>query len=158
WPPQVWVLDSPPGARPIEDDPTAPTTVLRHLQSAPVPAPNRDPVRQHLKAQGLPDPIVAWLLTSLKRQPDGTWRWIYDLDGIDAMLQSYATTDLWDTVRAHPTTIQFVRAGRDGRFTLEDETSAKAIPGTTVHTLANAGHWLQVDDPDGLLAVIQTPS
>lgn len=154
-PPEVWVLDSPPGAGPLDgDDPTAAPTVLSHLRSAPVPADSRDPVRQHLRDHGLPEPIVAWLLTSLRRGEDGQWRWTYGLDGVGAMLESYATTDLWPVVEAHASTLHFVRAGRGGRFTADDEARARAIPGLTVHTMPNASHWLQADDPVGLLQLM----
>ncbi len=153
---RVWVLDSPPGPGKIDgDEITAAPTVLRLLRGAPVPAESRDPVRAYLADQGMPAPIVAWLLTSLQRSDDGVWRWVYDLDGIEAMLRSYETSDLWPVVEARAPSIRIVRAGREGRFTEADEIRARGIAGLTVHVMAEAGHWLQVDDPEGLHRLVE---
>jgi len=155
-PPIVWVLDSPPGPTTLDgDDPTSAPRVLRRLRSAPTPADSRDAVRAHLRADGLPDPIVAWLLTSLQRSDDGQWRWLYDLDGVGAMLDSYAATDLWPVLREHPRAIRLVGAGRRGRLGDADVERARTIEGLGVHVLTDASHWLQVDDPQGLLALIE---
>lgn len=156
-PPVTWVLDSPPGPGTIDgDDITAAPTVLRLLREAPVPAENRDPVRAYLTERGLPVPIVAWLLTSLRRSDDGAWRWLYNLDGIESMLRSYETTDLWPVVEERAPSVRIVRAGRGGRFTVTDEARAREIPGLALHVMPEASHWLQVDDPDGLLRLVES--
>ncbi|MEZ4241981.1 MAG: alpha/beta hydrolase [Myxococcota bacterium] len=156
----VWSLDSPPGADPsapgaaVEADPEA---VLALLRSVPVPAAARDALRAPLRAAGLPEPIVAWLLSSSRHDPDG-WRWLWDLDGVAAMLASYREQDLWPFVEATPR-VHLVRAGRSDRWSERDLARLRALGssalGPRAHEVPDAGHWLHVDQPDAVMALVR---
>lgn len=151
--PVTWVLDSPPGVeRPAETGPTDPARILALLRSIPTPAPDRDVIRQALRAGGLPETIVRWLLTSTRSDPDG-WRFVYDLDGVGQMLESYLETDLWPFVETTTREVHLVRAGRSERWTPSD-LSRPVGPRVERHLLAEAGHWLHVDDPEGTFALM----
>jgi len=153
----VWVLDSPPGLP--EGEPTAASHdalgVLASLRAAPTPAPSRQTIRDVLRARGLSEAIIAWLLTSTARHDDG-WRWVYDLDGVDEMLADYFATDLWP-VACSPAPVTLVKAERSDRWTADDLDRAEAADasGNLVwHVLPDAGHWLHVDNPEALLALL----
>ncbi len=149
---ELWSLDSPPGAAPgrVVDD-LDPARILKVLRAAPTPAADRDVLRRWLSDHQIPDGIVAWLLTSSHRAIDG-WRWIWDLDGVEALLSSYLEADLWPRVSALADRVHLVRAGRSDRWTADDLARAEAVD---AHLLPDAGHWLHVDDPDGTRALIQ---
>lgn len=152
----VWSLDSPPGpvlGRASREQDADPARILSLLQKIPLPAPSRDALRQPLKEAGLPEPIVQWLLTSAVQAQDG-WRWLWDLDGVESLLRSYADTDLWPWLEDPPAgapEVHLVRAGRSDRWSPEDlarfQRMAERGRG---HVLPDAGHWLHVDDPEGL--------
>lgn len=151
---QVWVLDSPPGPRPADPETLDTLGVIESVRSVGVPAPDRDRVRDHLRSRGLPEPLVMWLLTSLRRDADG-WRWVWDLDAIDAMIHDYLALDLMGPLtRWTGAPIELVRAGRSDRWLPSEIEALEALPSESpvhLHLLSNAGHWVHVDDPSGLL-------
>lgn len=146
----VWVLDAPPG---IDVMPTQvdPADVLQNLREAPVPAESREPVRAFLRERGLPEGIVMWLLTSAERR-GAHWDWVYDLDGVQAMLDDYWARSRWDL--AEDPRVNLVQAADGGRWSdreLEQATQSAA----SFHVLPNAGHWLHVDNPEGTLGLLR---
>lgn len=152
----AWALDSPPGKPPSK--PTADSNdvlhIVRTLHQAPVPAADRQLLRDHLAAAGISEPLLNWLLTSATRQADG-WRWVWDLDGVDRLMQSYFSSDLWDAAESEA--CQLVHAGRSDRWSAADlqrgQRSA-ALGAIGWHELPDAGHWLHVDDPEGLMIIL----
>jgi esterase len=151
--PVTFALDSPPGAgRPVATGPTDPARIVELLRSIPTPTADRDPLRHALRAGGLPEPIVQWLLTSARRDADG-WRWSIDLDGVRELLASYVATDLWPFLATTPREVHLVRAGRSDRWSPAD--LARPLgPRVTWDVVPEAGHWLHVDDPEGTLALL----
>ncbi len=155
----VWSLDSPPGVdpAPARGEAHDPALVLELLRSSPVPAASRDEIRAYLASAGLPPAVVAWLLTSLHREPGG-WRWVYDLEAIASLLGDHHRRDLWPVVQAAGSRIQLVHAGAGGRWSpaeLRRASRAAAEHRVGLHTLPRAGHWLHVDDPEGVLALLR---
>lgn len=146
----VVVLDAPPGIdhQPMDIDPA---NIVELLRGSPVPASSRDPIRAHLREAGLPESLVMWLSTSLERDGD-QWHWVYDLDGVAEMLEDYRRTDLWSV--ADDPRVHLVNAALGGRWSPAELARAEASS-ASLHTLANAGHWLHVDDPEGTLAIVE---
>jgi len=154
----VWVLDSPPGVP--DGEPTDATHdalgVLHALDSCPLPAPSRQAIREHLLGAGLSEAITMWLLTSTRRADDG-WRWVYDLPAVHDMLDDYFRRDLWP-VATGSHRVHLVRAEQSDRWSsreLERAEAADASGQIAWHVLPDAGHWLHVDNPDGLLALLE---
>ena len=161
----LWVLDSPPSALDFRalaagegDDPAR---ILEILRAAPARSESRERMRAYLQEALVPRPIADWLLTSAVER-DGRWEWLWDLDGVQSMLQSYARTDLWPALlemrdRRGGPEIHLVRAGRSGRYSPRDldllATFARP-PRAATHLVPNAGHWLHVDAPDETSALL----
>lgn len=161
--PVLWVLDSPPGSTSRGEELAGdPAKVIRILRTAPVPSPDRDLIRVHLRQAGLSEDLVSWLLTSAVRDDLG-WRLVWDLDAIEQMLASYLATDLWSWLETTSLEVHLVRAGRSDRWTDDDLWRAEDLAAEgriRMHLLPEAGHWLHVDSPERvreLLATSLTP-
>jgi pimeloyl-ACP methyl ester carboxylesterase len=125
--------------------------VLGLLRSAC--AGTRAGARAHLLAGGLGAPVVDWLLTSWVGTRD-EGRFAFDLDAISAELQDTLSSDLWPAVDCGPARVLLVEAGRGGRWTPAERARARRSPTVRFETLPDAGHWLQVDAPDKLGALL----
>lgn len=156
-PAQLWVLDSPPGRidRGVRPEETEAWRVLQAMGKVSVPAATRGVAIADLVERSVPRPIATWLATNLVASDDG-FRWCYDLATLDAMLRDYFQIDGYELLDRLPesVTIQLVRGGRSDRWSaaevaelMEWEASGRIHH----HLLPDAAHWLQVDDPQGLL-------
>jgi esterase len=142
---RVIVLDSPPWAgTPPPVEMGTPAWIITELQRVATPAADRSRVRSHLLEAGLPEGIVAWLLTSLRKHDDG-WRWAYDLDGIHALLMDYFRRDFLPFMSNYSGEIHVVRAERSDRW--NDAQWSQLHQVAKPHIVRNAGHWLHVDNP-----------
>merc|ERR1711871_511317 len=87
----------------------------------------------------------------------GKLKWLFDLEGVEELYDSYRATDVWDLVEGsapEETVVDVVRAAnglRWGRGTLDRLRRLKR----GYHVLPDCGHWLHVDNPQGLLALME---
>ncbi|MSQ04356.1 MAG: alpha/beta hydrolase [Myxococcales bacterium] len=147
----LWALDVPPG-RPdlglaLQSDVVRVVAALRRI---PMPLPRRDSIVSLLGDLGFSPMMGQWMTTNL-RPGDGGFIWRFDLDGIEAMLGDYAEVDLWPWLEdpRRRTRVDVVRAGRSPRWE-PGELARFGLPLLHLHLLPDAGHWVHVDDPDGL--------
>jgi pimeloyl-ACP methyl ester carboxylesterase len=158
---QVWALDTQPHLTQRDDaGKSGVLQVLEALREVPQPLAQRSDVVRELLARGQPQAIAQWMTTNVVQGPDGL-RWRFDLDVIELLLASYFATDSWPALRepAAGVDVHLLRAGREPRWTgqLIAELDAARHPRLHVHVLANAGHWVHVDDLPGLLGIL-TPA
>ena len=80
------------------------------------------------------------------------------------MYRSYRFTDCWDVLQSPPrgTDLHVVMAERSDRWdkaaTAQLDKAVQENGGRTkAHTLEGAGHWLHVDNPTGLAALMVPP-
>lgn len=151
------VLDTQPHLQAHEDDsPAAARRMLALLRAVPQPLASRQDLANHLHPAGIDAPVVQWLQTNL-HAADGGYRWKFDLDGVGRLLDSYYATDSWPRLRQCPPQVQVlvVRAGRSDRWTPPVLAGFAQLPAQVrLRELPNAGHWLHVDDPAGLAALL----
>ena len=158
---QVWVLDAQPGARPEELQSERTAAVVRMLEQMPDVLPSRERFVQIVEEQGHDRTFAAWLAMNLRRDGDG-YRLRVDMTAIRALFESYYLTDLWHVVERHDKArdLGFVLGGRSDVLREEDRARlldiARREPHVRVHVLPTAGHWVHIDDPEGLFAVLSS--
>jgi pimeloyl-ACP methyl ester carboxylesterase len=129
--------------------------VLRALHEAPVPFAQREDLKTYLTTRGFSEPLAQWMTTNLRRDGDGLV-WAFDLQAIEQMMESYWREDVTEALSNPAIPLSLVRAGRGDRWPTDvvDRYDRLAHPGAALLELPNAGHWVHVDDPDGLEALI----
>ncbi len=154
-----FVLDASPGSHPEQIDFRGAAAVLRMLEAMPQPFVSREAFVADVMAQGHSRAIAEWLAMNVRRTEDG-FHFRSDLSAIRALLVDYFAADRWDVVETPPVTqaLHFVVAGRASAIDAAEHTRLRAIatrsPRLVVHSLPNAGHWVHVDDPDGVFAAV----
>jgi pimeloyl-ACP methyl ester carboxylesterase len=153
---QVWVLDAVPGAQPDGEQNSEVSQVMAAVRAVPMPAQSRRDVVQHLVTNaGLSSGLAEWMATNLKRDGQG-YSWMFELDGIEALMRDYFRVDLWSFLaqpRSRPE-FQLVVAERSDRWTPELRARGRALPEAArvhYHELPNSGHWVHVDNPTVLI-------
>ena len=181
---QFWTLDTVPSGVATASDPHGVRRVLDAVASLPREFASRDDLRAALakisargegdeekrkkKTPPFPRDLVDWLGTNLApTEPalgvSSPLGWVFDIDGARALYDAYEREDVEALTTCvdppNPFETRVVRAAKSERWdasvarALE---SASAKPGARVrfHVLPDAGHWLHVDNPDGLRALV----
>jgi esterase len=154
----VVVVDSLPGARePLRSEGSA-LAVLDAIESLPTAFPSISDFVRSLETAGLTRQLAQWLAGSLDREVNQV-RFALDLQEIRALVLDYFARDLWAFVEHPPaaTRIHLVIGDRSDSYSASDRDRATRIAASnervTVDVLP-AGHWVHVDDPDGLLRLV----
>lgn len=161
---QIWTLDSDPGAQ-VPGENHQVRRVLGALLQHRGPFSSRDAAVSALEASGLSLGLRNWLATSLDRTPRGL-EWRFELDNISKLLDDYFTVDYWAALRAlahrpltpsRPSRFDLLVAENSDRWSGSMREQAEILhggPRLHVHHLPNAGHWVHVDNPGGLLQIL----
>ncbi|MDH3655658.1 MAG: alpha/beta fold hydrolase [Myxococcales bacterium] len=164
---EAWVIDASPSPSISNGDSNATAEVLRALESLPRTWPSREAFVAALIDAGQPKGIAQWLAMNLRRTDDGARRFGPELSVIRELIEDYARTDCWDIVETPPPgcSLGLVIGAESTAFSPADreraERIAKRNPQVAVHLVEGAGHWVHVDAPDALLALLnwrQTPA
>lgn len=153
---QVWVMDSTPAARSVDGGPRALIRVMRDL---PAVFGARGEAVQAMVERGVARPIARWLATNLVHEGD-EFRWRIDFDDMEALLDDFAHTDLWDMVEAPRSglAIHFVRATASPVLDAQAVARIRAVGEATGRVFLHevqAGHWLNGDNPDAVVALLE---
>ncbi|RMZ52303.1 hypothetical protein APUTEX25_001919 [Auxenochlorella protothecoides] len=152
---KTWVLDSWPfRARESFGELRDTERVLDAVAAIPQPLPSREALYQRLGEQGFSEGLQQWLGSNLRQRGKGQYVWQFDLEGARSMLEDYCTQDYTDLLTTPPpgTTIHME--------SVETLRGLAAVPGMAdrgvleYHELPDAGHWVHVDNPQGLLDMI----
>ena len=154
---EIWALDSFPGSLEKDaQDQNEVRSILSWLRAVSFPVKKRSEVKRFLMDRGVSAMVSQWMTTNLVRSKDG-FRWRFNLDGIEEMLNDYFVQDLWN-VLDYPnseTTTHLVRALKSDRWDEQSIERLERLEDGQYHTL-DAGHWLHVDNPEGLLDLFET--
>ncbi|KAL2509115.1 alpha/beta-hydrolase superfamily protein [Forsythia ovata] len=164
FPKQLWVLDSVPGTVSRENSEGEVEKVLQTLQSLPSTIPSRKWLVDHMLKLGFSKSLSEWIGSNLKKSGEEQ-TWAFDLEGAIQMFNSYRETDYWPLLEHPPKgmEIAIVRAENSDRWDSDvikqlESLAAKRVDETegkvSVHVLPNAGHWVHVDNPKGLLEIV----
>jgi esterase len=158
---ELWVLDSPPGARHGGKGAEDVRRVFEALEGVAYPVASQDAFVQHLTGQGLSEGVARWLATNLERNAQDTLDLALDLRAIGDMLRDYYAQDLWAEVErpSGDHQVHVVVGERSDVFSADDraraERAAGANPRVHLHRIPEAGHWLHVDAPDALVTLLR---
>jgi esterase len=151
----VGVIDSSPGSKsPFRGDDSA-LDVIDTLESLPRTFASKSGFVEALIAKGKSRELAQWLAGSIEREDDHA-RLVFDLSEIRALVLDYFKRDLWPVVERPPGTVRvhLVIGDRSTSYSPADRRRALELAASnervTVDVLP-AGHWVHVDDPDGLL-------
>lgn len=152
---QVWIADS--SLRIAEPSGTA-WRVLEIVRELPDRFESRDEVVDAMVRNGYERGVGQWLAINLERDDSG-FRWRLDWDGVEEMLRDYFRVDVWDTIENPPdgTHIHVIRATKSSSIDEETEVRLRDAGERNgrvhLHTV-EAGHWLNVDNPEAVMALL----
>jgi pimeloyl-ACP methyl ester carboxylesterase len=158
----VMTLDSAPGPRPDARGSETTMQVLLMLEAFRLTWENREAFVAQVEAKGLSRALGQWLAMNLEPGPTG-WVFRLDLARIHALIDDYFEVDLWPVVEAAAHTrkgprFHLVIGSKSNVYAHEDRVRAQSLEteseGFVTVDLLDAGHWVHVDDPQGLSAVL----
>lgn len=176
-PRHTFVLDSMPGpylddAR--QDPGNSVHGIFAILEALPATFSSSKEAVALLQAKGVSLPIAQWLASGCfsPAGSDGNSTWGFDLPVCAALFQDFCQLDLRPLLEqfdgrgralgggdAH---IHMVRAGKNRHWTPALLAALTALErrggGVRLHTMANCGHWLHVDDVEGLVRLLSEQS
>ncbi len=158
---RAWIVDTAPGARPDGRGSENTLAVIELLATLPPTFPSRKAFVEQIRAAGHPDALAQWLAMNLERKGDAVSLRL-DLRAIRELIADYFSRDLWPAVESPPgsTRIGFV-VGGDSNVISDDDRSRLALASDAaptrveVHVVPGAGHWVHVDAPDALIAILR---
>lgn len=152
---RMWVVDADPSAG---EGGGAARRMLEALRDRPGPFADREEAVRSLGEEGFEPLVARWMATNLEERDEGL-RWGLNLDGMEALLEDYARTDLWSVVEDPPGRIEVHVVKAEGSGVLDEEACRRVEAAgerhgrTRLHRL-EGGHWLNVANPDGLVELL----
>jgi pimeloyl-ACP methyl ester carboxylesterase len=149
----AWFLDTSLGR--VEGALDDVARVIEVVSSIPEPLPGRPEVAALIRASGLSEMLAQWMTTNVRGTAESGYRWKFDLAIVRELIADFARLDLWPLVERPRAglTVHGVRGGRSDRF--DAEASAR-LERLGAHVIADAGHWLHVDQPEALARLFET--
>lgn len=154
----VLVIDSLPGSRPPLRGGYSALAVIDTIANLPPSFPSITEFVKAIEGSGLSRDIAQWLSGSLERNENQV-RFALDLNEIRGLILDYFERDLWPVVEQppHDLRIHLVIGDHSESYSAEDRERARRIaasnPRVTVDVLPT-GHWVHVEDPDGLMQTL----
>ena len=163
---RVWILDCDPGAQPLRAARERPSTVavLDSLEAMPRDFESRDGVIAALTTRGHDSVLAQWLAMNWVRAGE-SYKLRLDLTAVRALLTDYYDSDCWRAVnllvgagpviwpKVDPAALRFIVGGRSTAVPASSIERLRSL-GANVQVIPDAGHWLHVDAPEALLALL----
>ncbi len=152
---QLWVVDSTPEARGPGGSAWEMLGVLHRLPNL---FKTRAEAAAALEREGVTHAVAQWITTNLESTDKG-FRWRLDFDAIESMMQDFFRTDLWDVVETPPegVSIHFIKAEKSSVLSehacARIEAAGRDTGRVFLHRL-EGGHWVNADNPEGVLRLI----
>ena len=174
-PEHTWVLDSLPceydDTSVSENSQESVVAIFDNLRDVKTPFPSTQYAIEALMDKGISLPIAQWLTSSV-RPLDGHGQdmltWGFDLDVAAELFQDFARLDMWEFVKSFDGAgktkdgkdayLHFVRAGRNPLWTDRELAKFESVTDQNkfvqLHTMPDVGHWLHVEDVQGLVHLL----
>jgi pimeloyl-ACP methyl ester carboxylesterase len=153
----VFVVDSTPSARPDAKGSESTQHIVELLTELPTEFPDRATFTVWMEERGVSRPTAMWLAMNVRPLPNTT-RFVFRVDvaGIRAMLVDYFRRDLWGVLEAATPAMQIhlIAGGRSGLVDEADRERTTRYPNATLDVIPEADHWVHVDAPDALRALV----
>jgi pimeloyl-ACP methyl ester carboxylesterase len=151
----LWLLDASPASRTNSES----LALLDILQTLPWPLSSRKELVNKLLGQNVEQSFALWMTTNLKETPEG-FDLVFKPNELKEMLSDFLSINCWSNIARlanNNIDIHLVKAEHGGRISLEDELYlVKNITSHAYfHELKNVGHILHVEDPEGLITLIE---
>ncbi len=154
-PAQVWLVD----ATPLPANPAdTPWKILAAVRELPTHFDSRNDVLNQLIDRGIPTRAAQWLSANLTHN-DGRYTWPFEPDTVTDLLTDYYNTDLWHVIDdpAVPFNIHVIKA-QDSAVLTDDacrriEHASAQTGHAPLHRVVG-GHWLNTDNPDAVVALL----
>jgi pimeloyl-ACP methyl ester carboxylesterase len=154
-PQQVWIMDSTPSARDAVGDAER---MLGAVRSLPTRFSSRAEAIDDVKQAGFPERVASWMSANLGRSDEG-YGWKLDFAALELLLHDFFRSDMWPIVEDPPpgTELHFVKATRSNVMTQGEAERIREIGRTRPVRLheVEGGHWLNADNPDAVLALLE---
>ena len=134
--------------------------ILNALRTLRFPMASREEFVATLEERGLERSIAMWLAMNLRRTADGMRDFPVDIDAVEQLLESYYATDTWAAVERprERTQVHLIVGGRSRVLNPHDRARTRRATrehdNVHVHVLPDAGHWVHVDEPEALIALL----
>src|SRR5262245_14478466 len=154
----IVVIDSSPGAQePLRTDDSA-LAVIDSIESLPHSFASKSDFIKAIVGLGKSRALAQWLAGSLEREGDHV-RFALDLAEMRALILDYFSRDLWPVVEHPPgaARIHLIAGDQSDALSSADIDRAGRIAASSDRLTLDvlpAGHWVHVDNPDGLLRAL----
>lgn len=157
-PQNIWLLDTVPGA--LDASVRRVIQVALDLEKGALPLPKTRSalVESLVQDQGLSTGVAQWLASSFRLKSQ---TFSFDLQVAQEILLDFDEAAFMDWIHAEPVPVDLVRGGANPAWAsaaghVEDleEWHEQAEREFRLHTLPAAGHWLHMDDLQGLVDII----
>lgn len=153
---QVWVIDSTPQV--LDPETGDAWAMIRLLRQLPRVFASRAEAIDAMQRRGLESPVAHWMAMNVQSH-DSTYRWRFELDGLEALALQFYEADMWPILHrlTERMTIHFVIATRSRMLTPEARQRLESLGRETgrihLHDV-RGGHWLNVDNPEALVELL----
>ena len=136
--------------------------VIQAVDSVQGPIVSYIHLKEELMKHGLTIELANWLSTSVKRVSQKEYQFKFKTSIIRELLKSYRNADYWSLLGNPPENchIRLVRAERNKIWTEDVVERLEILQSVypqqfSMCVVENAGHWIQVHNPDGLYKAIR---
>jgi pimeloyl-ACP methyl ester carboxylesterase len=156
---QLFVIDSTPSARPDAKGSESTQHIVDLLTELPTEFPDRPAFTAWMEKQGVSRPTAMWLAMNVRPLPNTTrFTFRIDIAGIRELLADYFAVDLWGVLEDPPGAgtmeSHLIVGGKSGIVDAADRARVSHCPKTTLDVIPEADHWVHVDAPDELRALV----
>ena len=158
-PQNIWLLDTVPGALDASVRHVIEVALRLENSSEPLPRTRSALVESLVQNDGMSMGIAQWLASSFDLK---TQSFSFDLQVAQQIMADFDEAQFMEWIKAEPVPVDLIRGGANkawesaaGHVEDLEEWHDEAEREFRIHTLPNAGHWVHMDDLNGLVDIIE---